>query len=104
MVRLERGFVTGLSCAATACARARGCCACTHGLTPLAVYIYILLIGRGTPVRRACAGYARTRVLDVRSMVVPIALGETQIYVPVYRTQLNTIMTDVLHYMYGFIL
>ena len=46
MVRLERGFVTGLSCAASACARARGCCACTHGLTPLAVYIYILLIVR----------------------------------------------------------
>ena len=53
MVRLERGFVTGLSCAATACARARGCCACTHGLTPLAVYIYILLIGRALHGPRA---------------------------------------------------
>ena len=51
MVRLERGFVTGLSCAASACARARGCCACTHGLTPLAVYIYILLIVRVGRVR-----------------------------------------------------
>jgi len=51
MVRLERGFVTGLSCAASACARARGCCACTHGLTPLAVYIYILLIVRARPRR-----------------------------------------------------
>ena len=51
MVRSEKAFLTAPSCAASARAPLSARLRCTSVRAPLAVHIYILLIGRGTAPR-----------------------------------------------------